>query len=157
MSALLWPADFLLLAVVVYSSSRQFPVRSHNWEMSSSVSQICQRVWRLGLLSRHLSESVGRRQTRSLLTPTSEIPYKTSTEVIRALTKNVIGRTWLTQLYPWLVLQVDPQPMILTSTTSRERSSSRSSPLTSPSYPRGGWLIALTLRSFPSRLIRHWE
>ena len=30
---------------------------------------------------------------RTLLTPTSEVPYKTSTDVVRALTETVIGKT----------------------------------------------------------------
>ena len=61
-------------------------------KMSSSLTKICQRV------SRHLTTrrplllpSVCQPVSRTLLTPTSEIPYKTSTDVVRALTETVIG------------------------------------------------------------------
>jgi len=53
---------------------------------SCSLSKICHRGWR-----HLLPPSVLRSQSRCLLTPATEIPYKTSTEVVRALTQNVIG------------------------------------------------------------------
>jgi len=53
----------------------------------SSLTGMCRSLTRRLLLS----VRVDRERSRGLLTPTSEIPYKTSTEVIRALTQNVIG------------------------------------------------------------------
>ena len=72
----------------------------------SSLTGMCRSLTRRLLLS----VRVDRERSRGLLTPTSEIPYKTSTEVIRALTQNVIGETVCIQFLKFLKLHITGGP-----------------------------------------------
>ena len=59
--------------------------------MSVTLGTVCKKFGRLSVSSHKRIAQICFSQKRNLLTPSEEIPYKTSAEVIHALSTNVIG------------------------------------------------------------------
>ena len=128
----------------------------------SKMTPFCQRVSNhLTIRRSQVSARVSRPVvSRTLLTPPSEIPYKTPAYIIGSLSKTVLGEipslpsVLLSIRYDVITsfgFQEASPTMSLICTTLRKRNSLRFSPLPSHSCHQGEWLTATTLRS------SHWH